>query len=43
MGPTTLFPSEGCHATDFIAVKNPSSLAEFVSANPGSSVKHTNH
>jgi hypothetical protein len=37
------FPSEGSRATDFVAIKNPSSSAGFQPANFGSSGKHDNH
>jgi hypothetical protein len=37
------FPSEEIHATDFIALKNPSLSAGFETANMGSSGKQYNH
>jgi hypothetical protein len=37
------FPFEGSHATDFIAIKSPSSSAGYEPANLGSSGKQANH
>jgi hypothetical protein len=43
MGLTTLSPSEGRHATDFITIKDPSPSAGIEPANLGYNGKHANH
>jgi hypothetical protein len=44
MGPTALFPfpSEGRHAEDFSALKNPTASAGFETANLGTRGQHVN-
>jgi hypothetical protein len=43
MGRRLYFPSEGRSTADFIALKNPSPMAGFESANLASNGKNANH